>query len=526
MIVAEKMSFSYGKHEVLHDISLQIADGAFVLISGPSGSGKSTLARTFNGLAFQTQRGGKMTGALHVDGLNVRQQEISALATRVGMIFQIPATQLFNLRVEEEIAFGPHNLGWNETKIQRQVGWAMEAVGITHLRQREVRTLSGGEKQRLAIASVLSMGPRHLVLDEPTAALDIPGTQQVLSTLTDLNQKEGRTIVIIEHRLGEVAPHAKWAILLQNGHVAAQGETDSLLGNRTLRRQLGLRRLTDEPQHNWQELLVPTEPPNTNPLISCHHVTGGYQKGQPIIKDVSFQLHQGEFVALVGNNGSGKSTIARYLAGSLRPWTGEIEFAWGPKHAREGGQVALLMQNPLQQLFCERVDEEVRFGPQNFRQLDETLVQRVLEILDLTALTRRPLFALSRGQQQRVALASLLTLSPRLLILDEPTMGQDWGHLSRFMGYLQTLNAQGLTILLITHDYKLVHRYAHRVLLLDQGRIILEGKPQIAVQKTAENAPYPPTLGGTHPPELEAGDNNSAQRLKVTATPAKSPYGN
>jgi len=485
MIVAEKLSFAYGRHEVLHEISLQIADGEALLITGPSGSGKSTLARTFNGLAFQAQRRGTMTGSLHVDGLNVPKQDVGLLATRVGMVFQIPATQLFNLLVEEEIAFGPHNLGWDEEKVQRQVNWAMEAVGIAHLRRREVRTLSGGEKQRLAIASVLAMGPRHLVLDEPTAALDIPGTQQVMSTLSHLHRQEGRSIVIIEHRLGEVAPYADKTLLLENGRVVAHGKTAALLSDHALRRRLGLRRLTDVPQRRWQELLVPTNHPETPTVVAAHHVTGGYQKGVPVIKDVSFQLHQGEFVALVGNNGSGKSTIARYLAGLLRPWAGKIEFGWGKRRTDGEGKVALLMQNPLQQLFCERVGEEVRFGPRNFGHLDETLVREVLETLDLTDLSRRPLFALSRGQQQRVALASLLTLSPKLVILDEPTMGQDWGHLSRFMGYLQALNVQGLTILLITHDYKLVHRYAHRVLLLDQGEIVFEGRPRISPERAA-----------------------------------------
>jgi energy-coupling factor transporter ATP-binding protein EcfA2 len=217
-------------------------------------------------------------------------------------------------------------------------------------------------------------------------------------------------------------------------------------------------------------------------------VEAGYGR-KTVLKDLDLTLHAGEFAAIVGDNGAGKSTLARLLAGVIKPRKGKIRLGNGDRLA-QNGDIGLLFQNPLHQLFCETVDEEVEFGPRSFGRFDPDRLSPILEATRLASLRERSVHSLSSGQQQRTALAAVLALEPRLVILDEPTMGQDWDHLSRFMDFLSELNRSGITILLITHDYKLVHRYAHRILLLRDGRIVADGSPAGAGVKTRGESKY------------------------------------
>ena len=485
MIQVNDLAVYYGKYRVLGELSLSIQTGEFVLVTGPSGCGKSTLLRALAGLIPHASSA-RMEGRVVVDGLDTREHPLPVLAGHVGLVFQNPATQLFCLRVEEEVAFGPHNLGLPTAEVARRVEWALAATGLEHLRGRRVNTLSDGEKQRLAIAAVLAMSPRILLLDEPTSNLDLAGTRQVLSTLESL-RGEATTVVIAEHKMGEVGRLADRVLILEEGQPVADGSPEAVFARQELLHRLGVRQPTYHPQSDWADLILPslsgtresgtresgnqdTDSLITDSLVELEGVVAGYGKRQ-VLDGLDLSIQRGELVALVGDNGAGKTTLARLLAGLIKPQRGNVQLR---------GQVGLLFQNPLEQLFCDTVEEEVAFGPRNYGLLTPGLLEDALATADLEGLRYRRTHALSGGEQQRTALAAVLALQPDLLILDEPTMGQDWGHLSAFMDHVSRLNGKGIAILLITHDYELVHHYAQRVLLLRDGHIALAGSSRRA----------------------------------------------
>ena len=459
----------------LEDVSFTVGRGQFVLLSGPSGCGKSTLAHSLNGLIPHTSSA-RMTGRVVVDGLETAAHSLSELAAHVGLVFQNPATQLFNATVEEEVAFAPRNLGLPAEEVAARVAFALDATGISPLRGRAIRTLSSGEQQRVAIASVLALRPQVLVLDEPTSNLDWRGVEQVMSTLARLHRQQRLTILVIEHRLHAVVPLADRVLLMRGGRIAADGRPEDVFADKEWLNTLGLRypwRFADL-QSAICNLQSTPPPPGIHPLVAIQNLEAGYGR-RTVLQGLDLALYPGEFAALVGDNGAGKSTLAKVLAGLLRPRRGRI--TWDEKLRRLplGRRVGFLFQNPLDQLVCDTVEEEFAFGPRNLRLAVRERVETTLAVAGLTALRHRRSAALSVGEQQRTALAAALSTDPRLLILDEPTMGQDWAHLSHLMESLIQLNHNGQAILLITHDDKLVCRYARRIILLAEGRIVADG---------------------------------------------------
>ena len=475
MIHVSNLNVFYGTSQVLQDVSFHVNAGECLVITGSSGCGKSTLARVLTGI-IPNAIAALVEGTVMISGMDIFHTPVADVAGQVGVVFQNPRSHLFHLRVDDEVAFGPRNLGLSEEEISARVDWALGAVGLSELREQKPANLSGGQIQRLAIAAALAMRPKVIVLDEPTASLDVPGTQNVITTLEKLKKQFGLTIVLIEHRLAEVRRLADRVIVMDQGRMVAQGWFDDVLGDYEILHQYGLRRPTAETLTDWSKLLTPNghQPEGQRPLLDLQNITAGYD-GQAIIHDIDLKIFPGEFVALVGDNGSGKSTLALAAAGLLKPISGTITVN-GTAHPRPGLDVALLFQNPADQLFTDSVDEEIAFGPRNYRRFDENIHNQTLISADLLPFrTRRP-FTLSIGQQQRTALASCIALCPALVILDEPTLGQDWRHLQQLMDCLQRLNKLGTSILLITHDYKLVHHYAHRVVLMEDGRLILDGR--------------------------------------------------
>jgi len=471
MIQVQNLSVAYSAQQALCDISLTIDSGEFVLVSGPSGCGKSTLALALTGLIPQVVPV-RLSGCIAVNGKDTQTHPVPELAQQIGLVFQNPAVQLFHATVEEEVAFAPRNLHLPAEQVAARVAESLEMTGVGHLRRRTVRSLSGGEQQRVAIASVLALRPSVLVLDEPTANLDWQGVERLMETLAHLHREHGVTVVLIEHRFAAAASLATRVVLMDAGRVVVDSPPDTVLTNKALLASLGLR-------YPWHDLGRQIEisdsaapPPGVEPLVALRGVTAGYGR-EPVLSNLDLALYPGQFAALVGGNGAGKTTVARLLGGILRPQRGRVAWHSSARRMPAGQRAGLLFQNPLHQLVCDSVEEEVALGPRALGL--GTDFSPLLEAGDLTQLQDRRPQNLSAGQQQRVALAATLALRPRLLILDEPTMGQDWGHLSRLMDYLTCLHGNGQAILLITHDDRLVCRYAQRIVRLDGGRVVADG---------------------------------------------------
>ena len=352
----------------------------------------------------------------------------------------------------------------------------LQATGLSKLQAHKPAELSGGQKQCLAIASALALRPAAIVLDEPTASLDVTNSRLVMETLSRLQAEHGLTILIIEHRFAEVIPRVERVLVMEAGKIIADGEPQATLTDPDIRAKLGLRRPTEHPPQHWKTLLQANGQPPRNgvPLLTLKNVSAGYQN-RAVIHSINLEIFPGDFTAVVGDNGAGKSTLARVVAGLIKPSRGKLSYRGGAR-PRPGLDVSILFQNPTEQLFTDSVEEEVAFGLRNYRRFDETIFRETLLASDLLFLRSRRPFSLSMGQQQRTALAACAALRPQLLILDEPTLGQDWGHLQQLMDFLLSLNRTGAAILLISHDYKLVHHYARRVLLMEAGRIVLKGK--------------------------------------------------
>lgn len=478
MIELHDVHFCYpaARDEALRGVDLHIAPGEFVFLSGPSGCGKSTLARLLNSLIPHVIPG-ELSGQVRVYGLDTRQHPVAALATRVGLVFQIPETQLFNRTVEDEVAFGPRNLGLSGEEVAGRVAWALAAVGIEGLRRRAVRELSGGEKQRVAIASVLALRPAVLVLDEPLANLDAAGAALVLDSLRRLHRERGLTVLVIEHKTGAILPLADRVVIMDQGRVVRDGRPEAVFAEREYLQELGVRLPGPLPPRRTRP--APARRPS-GPSICLEGVSFGYRRRQPVLEDVSLRIDQGEFVALTGDNGAGKSTLARLIIGLLRPNRGAIWVRPGQKRLLLGPEVGLLLQNPLEQLFCDTVDEEIAFGLENYGLPVAEGVERALAVTGLEHKRGSRVTALSAGEQQRLALAAVLAtfttfgtgLAPQVLILDEPALGQDWGHLNRLMAFVDSLNRQGTTVVLITHDADVVRTFARRTVRLAEGRIV------------------------------------------------------
>ncbi len=468
VLQVDRLTARLGGIPALDEVSLAVPPGEFVLISGPSGSGKSTLAKAICGIIPHAVAA-EISGHVNVAGLDTQERPLAEISQKVGIVFQNPGAQLFHLRVEDEVAFGPRNLDLPEEEVQARAAWALSATGLAAVADRKPAELSGGQKQLVAIAAVLAMRPQVLVLDEPTASLDPPNVDRVIDTLLRLRREYGITIVMIEHRLAPAIEHADRVLLMDAGRIVFDGSPQTVFEDRARCDALGLRRPALHRFPPWEELSGPLPDATGEPLLSVDDVWAGY-RGHDVLRGVNLALSPHDFVALVGPNGAGKSTLALVIAGLRKPRHGQVRFADGHR-PRPGLDVALLFQNAADQLFTDSVDEEVAFGPRNYRRFQPTDHAQVMREADLEALAMRRPMHLSVGQQQRTALGACLALHPRLVILDEPTLGQDWGHLQRLMDFLCHLNAAGTAVLLISHDYKLVHRYARRILRIEEGRI-------------------------------------------------------
>lgn len=500
----------------LRDINLKIEQGEFILLTGPSGCGKTTFCRCLNGLIPHFYNG-EMKGEITVDGLHTSSQPTYDLAKRVGLIFQNPDNQIFSLTVEKDVAFGLENLGIGRDEMRREIGWAMDRVGITPLRERGTHELSGGQKQRLTIASVLAMHPGIIVMDEPTAYLDPVGAERIFNILRTLNKEQGITVILIEHRMDLAVRYCSRIVVFNNGRVVNDGspreiftsEETRLIGvgiprmvelGRKLRQngvEIDIPLDSDEaftslaplfPKEKAQTKQVPMDLSDVvgehshSPIITLRGITYTYYTGVEALRGVDLDVNRGEYVAVMGENGAGKTTMVKHFNGLLRPKAGQVivdgEDIAKKSVATMARKVGLVFQNPDDQLFAEDVEEEISFALRNFGYPDKVINERVdwaLNLLDIERYKKSSPFILSGGERKRVALASVLAWDPDILILDEPTVGQDYGQKERLKHFLLQLRTQGKTVVIVTHDVEFVAESQPRIVLMAQGKIVADG---------------------------------------------------
>jgi energy-coupling factor transporter ATP-binding protein EcfA2 len=520
LIKIENFTFRYGDAEkpALKDINLQIRDGEFVLITGPSGGGKSSLCRCFNGLIPHFY-GGRVTGKVEVQGTDVISHSTKELATKVGMIFQDPENQLVATDVEREIAFGMENLSFPKTLIAKRLEESLDTLGISALRYKQVHELSGGEKQKVAIASVLALHPGILVLDEPTSELDPKSAEEVLSIVERLNDELGLTIILIEHRLDRVAQHADRIIMMSHGGIAADGDPRQVLSSKKPQETgVGLPPITKLVQGMREKGINIDKMPLTvregrtilegafrkvssqvtrddkdytgEQVIEIKKLWYVYPTGVTALKDVSLKVYQGEFVAVMGRNASGKTTLVKNINGLLKPARGIVTVEGTDTRkatiAELAGKVGFVFQNPNDHLFADTVEEEIAFTLKNLGSNGVEVkpkVEEMLERFDIKEYRKQYPRYLSGGEKQRVALASVIVTQPGILILDEPTRGMDYGLKSRLMVFLNEYRHMGNTVIMVTHDVEMVAEHADRVILMSEGKIVVDGNKREVLSK-------------------------------------------
>jgi len=512
-----KYTYPHSEKPVLTDVSLTVQPGEFILLTGPSGCGKTTFCRCMNGLVPKFYNG-VMEGSVKVAGLDTKENPIMKLAQHVGLIFQNPDNQIFALTVEKDIAFGLENLGIQKDEIYREIEWAVETTGLQQLRKRATHELSGGQKQRLTIASVLAMRPDIIVMDEPTSFLDPVGAEHIFSVLNHLNKELGITIILIEHRMDLAAKYVDRMIVLNEGRVVQDGEPAMVFANDQTRllgvgiprvfelaRRLNSRgfhfsRLPVSAQQFYDELKprLPERKPLREkgiddlsgfageyhhlPAIEVKDVCFTYPGSVEALKDVSLTIYQGDYVAIMGENGAGKTTLVKHFNGLLKPSSGEVMVNSVKVSTLSVAQLArnigLVFQNPDDQLFEETVEKEISFALRNFGFDESVIEQRVtwaLNLLNITEYRHKSPFTLSGGERKRVALASVLAWDPDILVLDEPTIGQDYGQKERLRHFLTHLRSQGKTVVIVTHDVEFVADSQPRIVLMAGGRVVEDG---------------------------------------------------
>ncbi|MBN1538302.1 MAG: ATP-binding cassette domain-containing protein [Anaerolineales bacterium] len=519
-IQLKQVSYRYArtKRFVIDNLDFSVKRGEFLAVMGENGAGKSTLCQIIIGI-IPNSLGGRLKGNVIVEGLDTKEATISELATKVGIVLDDPETQLFTTSVQAEVAFGPENLNMPVDEIRERIKWVLDVVKLTGYEARMPTALSGGQKQRLAIAAALAMRPSILVLDEATSQVDPLGVVEVLSVVKELNQKYGMTIVMTTDQSEEVAKLADRIIVLDRGKLVAEGTpreifSDTALFSRLMIRapqvsQLGMKlqqlghpfptfpvsleegykgivELVDtkpSPEDSVKEdKPVETTTPQNGTVISVKDLNYVYQPQEvKAVKNVSFDIHKGEFVAIIGQNGSGKTTVLKNLLGLLKPTTGNVVVAGmdinSTAVAELAQHVGFVLQNPDQQLFAETVEDEIAFGPRNLLLDEATIKQRVEESLQLVGLeNQRQEFppALSKGERAKVVIASALALNPEVIVLDEPTTGQDYKGCHQIMQIARKLHEDGRTIVFVTHHMALVAEYARRVIVMCDGEILVD----------------------------------------------------
>lgn len=513
IISFRNFSFQYRaqKRPTLTDINLEIYPGERVLIAGPSGSGKSTLAGCINGLnPFSNP--GECTGTLTVDGVDAPHSSLFELSAHVGTVLQDPDGQFIGLTVGEDIAFALENSCTPQDEMHAITRHAAELVGIENHLGYAPHELSGGQKQRVSLAGVMVDQVKILLFDEPLANLDPATGKQAIELIDEIQKKTDTTVLIIEHRLEDVLwRNVDRIVLVNGGTILADLRPDELLSGSLLAengireplyvtalRYAGVDITPDKHPAHVDSLVLddadtqklrdwftarprPAAQPERETLLEVKGLCFGYQKGQQTLRDVSFSIGKGEMVSIVGRNGAGKSTLSKLICGFETPDAGEIFLNGKPlaeeNIRRRAQHIGYVMQNPNQMISKTMIYDEVALGLQRSGLTEEQIREKVeatLRVCGLYPFRNWPISALSFGQKKRVTIASVLVLDPELILLDEPTAGQDFRHYTDIMEFLRGLNARGVTVVMITHDMHLMLEYTRRALVFCDGRLIAD----------------------------------------------------
>jgi len=511
-IEVNALNFAYkgGTRKALDGLEFEQKQGEMVVLMGHTGAGKSTFSRCLNGLIPHFHKG-NYSGEIRILGNPIMGKRVHDLVSQIGLVFQDFESQLFSTNVELEVAFGPENLCLPRAEISERIDKALQLVRLKGFERREPASLSGGEKQRLAIASILAIKPKIVVMDEPTTDLDPQGKLEVFS-VAKLLRSEDYTILFIEHET-EAALEADKIVIMDAGKVVTEGKPYDILRDVELLENHGIR----PPQiaKLLEEINEPTIPITMEETLKVfeqrgwkisdenymallkkdeqHHI--GYGKKIIEVKDleyvypgnikaldsISLEIREGEFLAIIGQNGSGKTTLVKHFNGLLKPSKGEVRIAGEDTKGKQVSELAKIVgyvfQNPDHQIFADTVEDEVAFGPRNLgipRDKISRFVEDALKEVGLEGYERCDPFSLTKGERQKVAIASILAARPRVVILDEPTTGLDYREQKSVMELLQNLNQKGHTIIIITHSLWVVAEYAKRVLVLNKGKIMLD----------------------------------------------------
>ena len=556
MIKTDHVSFEYFRRdddgnvseivETVNALSLQVQEGEFIGILGENGSGKSTFAKLLNALLEPTE------GSILIAGMDTADQEnVWKIRKQTGMVFQNPDNQIIGTVVEEDVAFGPENLGIETNQIIKRVTEALEIVGMTAYRLQSPNRLSGGQKQRVAIAGVLAMHPQCIIFDESTAMLDPKGREEVLNAARLLNKKQKITILYITHDMDEVID-ADRIVVIHKGKLVLEGTPREIFSKGRSLQEYGLvlprmtelayrlnecgidfsntvldqKEFVDEVNRRKAYAKLRDKDPGfrADPALQSgraeresslnsamkygfvlDHISYEYSPNTiyacSALKDVNLAIGKGEFIAIIGHTGSGKSTLIQQMNGLLQPTQGTIYYkgqdiydkGFNRTNLRE--KVGLVFQYPEYQLFAETVLKDVCFGPKNLGLPLLEIQQRAFQAIEAVGLTDAVYdlspFELSGGQKRRVAIAGVLAMKPDYLILDEPVAGLDPAGRSELLEMLRSLNEQGMTIILVSHNMEDVAEYARRIIVMEQGGIVLDG----TVSEIFQNGDYLQELG-------------------------------
>lgn len=504
------VNYPFQRKPVLEGVHLQIEKGEKLLILGPSGGGKSTLALTLNGIIPRSIEA-EMTGTITVDNMSPHDMSFREISSKIGILFQDPETQFCMLTVEDEILFGMENLRLPVDEMEERLKKSLELVGLLQYRKAQIKELSGGMKQKLGLACLLAMDPEVFILDEPTANLDPESTEEMFELFITLSKQLNKTLIFIEHKLDSLLPHLERVIVIgKDGDVIADGTPRTVFKDHfssIVEQGIWVPEICKYAKQFEREGIIWSEFPLTidelmtgldgrqlgfelhtnhqkshsEPILQAKNLSFSYGT-KTVLNQINFSISKGDFIAILGPNGAGKSTMSQLFIKLLKPENGDIYLQNEPisklKTSELMQKLGYVFQNPEHQFICDTVEQELAYGLKILGLEKDQWLPRVNELLEqfhLTTKRENNPFSLSQGQKRRLSVATMMTNDQQLLILDEPTFGQDYVNTHALMTLLKKLNDSGKTIVMITHDMELVLNYANKVILMNKNEVQYEG---------------------------------------------------